>query len=355
MALSDLIKKIEDSPRSTKVAVCSVAFGVAAGAFALYTIVNQPERSPEPASAPKLAAETSSNAQPVPAPAAPQPTLPPVPTKTASPVPTSTPVPSPTSKPSETAVERPTPNPTATRAPVATPTPKVNDYYVVLYDRGKKGDGIGRISFYAEYPDGKYDGSSLTLKKDASFLSYLVQQNVIDSEQKNAYLEGEEIIIPLKDIANAVKKLRNEGLHSVRRHISELTERRLTYHADPVLPDSNENTSDNKRFSEDADRGYVAIKDGKISVSGTDDQGNTTTISVEGESAQTLIERWLKSNKITVAQRDEYGRTGHLEFSLEDGVDLFDLEYSASGGLYIGIDEEDQSKIKNILELFSSE
>ena len=97
------------------------------------------------------------------------------------------------------------------------------------------------------------------------------------------------------------------------------------------------------------------IKDGKISVSGTDDQGNTTTISVEGESAQTLIENWLKSNKITVEQRDEYGRTGQLEFSLEDGVDLFDLEYSASGGLYIGIDEEDQSKIKNILELFSSE
>ena len=194
-------------------------------------------------------------------------------------------------------------------------------------------------------------------KNDDDFLSYLVRQKVIDSEQKNAYFEGKVISIPIKDISNSVSKMiQNEGLSSLRKYFSSDHARHLlTYHADPIPPDSNENAADDKSFSEDDDRGYVVIQAGKISVSGTDDQGNTNTVSVEGESAQTLIENWLKSNKITVEQRDEYGRTGQLEFSLEDGVDLFDLEYSASGGLYIGIDEEDQSKIKNILELFSSE
>ena len=248
MALSDLIKKIEDSPRSTKVAVCSVAFGVAAGAFALYTIVNQPERMPEPASAPKFAAETSSNAQPVPAPAAPQPTLPPVPTETPSLIPTSTPLPSPTPEPSETAVEKPTPNPTATRAPVATPTPEVNDYYVVMHQGFDPDDNRGVIGYYASYPFHKNVNGGIDLFRNESFyLNYLEVEKIITSEQKNAYHHGETIEIPLLSIANASYKLGRTDNYNLRK-LNLREPDYLLHYADKSSMDSNENASTDKSF-----------------------------------------------------------------------------------------------------------
>ena len=119
--------------------------------------------------------------------------------------------------------------------------------------------------------------------------------------------------------------------------------------------DSNENVLGGKISLEDGE-GYVTISDGKISVSAVDDDGNTTTVNVEGVSAKELLDYWLSRNKITIEQKNEYGETGEIQFSLKDGADLLDFDYSSDGGASIGLDKDVQNKIVNeILPLFSSD
>ena len=119
--------------------------------------------------------------------------------------------------------------------------------------------------------------------------------------------------------------------------------------------DSNENVLGGK-ISLDGSEGYVTISDGKISVSAVDDDGNTTTVNVEGVSAKELLDYWLSQNKITIEQKNQYGKTGEIQFSLKDGADLLDFDYSSDGGASIGLDKDVQNKIVNeILPLFSSD
>ena len=95
------------------------------------------------------------------------------------------------------------------------------------------------------------------------------------------------------------------------------------------------------------------ISDGKISVSGVDNQGNTTTVQVEGVGAKELLDYWLSQNKITVQQRNQYGQTGQIQLSLKDGLDLFNFAQSSDAGANFGIDKETQDKIVNeLLPLF---
>ena len=97
----------------------------------------------------------------------------------------------------------------------------------------------------------------------------------------------------------------------------------------------------------EGDGGYVSISDGRISVSAVDADGNATTVELEGVSAQELLDYWLSENKITIEQRNAYGETGQLEFSLKDGVDLFDFDYSSDIEFYTGMDKEAQDMIIN--------
>ena len=434
MALSDIIKKIEDSPRSTKVAVGAVGIALAASAVTVFTLINRPDYTPQPTPAAKVAVETRSDTRTAPAPAAPPPTLSPVPANTSSPVPTNTPIPSPTPKTSKTAAIVPTVIPT----PRATATPEANDDYVVIHSLDPD-DDIGWIDYY----DKEYAGTRAFFKEEDFFVNYLVQEGVITPEQRNAYFDGEEIIVPFISIANAYYKLYHTDNYKAQKLRMRVPEKLLDY-ADksslgsnrsvaptpeandyyvilhPHFPDDNEGIikhyarypfmedggiGRDRFFNEDFyleylrkegvitpyqrniylngepiqvplipisnatynlfetdrynarklglarpdllfdfigssldsnriivaptpedDEGYrVTIEDGRVSVSGTDVQGNTTTVSVEGESAQTLIERWLRENKITIEQSDELGQTGKLEFSLDDAVDLLDL------------------------------
>ena len=95
------------------------------------------------------------------------------------------------------------------------------------------------------------------------------------------------------------------------------------------------------------------ISDGKISVSTVDDDGNTTTVNVEGVGAKELLDYWLSQNKITATQVNQYGQTGEIQFSLKDGVDLFDFGSSLDGGSSFGLDKESRDIIANeILPLF---
>ena len=95
------------------------------------------------------------------------------------------------------------------------------------------------------------------------------------------------------------------------------------------------------------------ISDGKISVSAVDDEGNTTTVQFEGVGAKELLDYWLSQNKITIEQKNQYGQTGEIQFSLKDGVDLFDFGSSLDGGSSFDLDKESRDIIvKEILPLF---
>ena len=438
MALSDIIKKIEDSPRSTKVAVGAVGIAVAACAIAVFTLINRPDYTPQPTPAAKVAVETRSDTRTAPPPAVPQPTFPPVPTNTPSPVPTNTPIPSPTPKTSKTVAAVPTVIPT----PRATATPEANDDYVVIHSLDPD-DDIGWIDYY----DKEYAGTRAFFKEEDFFLNYLVQEGVITPEQRKAYFNGEEVVIPLISIATAYYKLHQTDNYKAQKLGMRVPEK-LLHHADKSslasnrsvapTPEANDgytvinqrtpgndigwmthyttehpglsgpfkeedfflnylvqegvitpeqrnayfngedvvvpfisvanayyklHQTDNYKaqkvqvrtpeillhyadkssvdsnrigkISFEDDEGYrVTIEDGRVSVSGTDAQGNTTTVSVEGESAQTLIERWLRENKITIEQSDELGQTGKLEFSLDDAVDFSTSERFPKAPIY---------------------
>ena len=341
MALSDMIKKIEDSPRSTKVAVLAVGVAIAASTIAVYTVLNQADSSPEPASVAKaVTADQSPETQ-----AAPVPTFTPVPTP--SPIPTSIPTPSPTPEP---VVEEPTPAPTATPV-LPTPTPEVNDYYVVLHQGILNNDGEGVVEYYASYPFDKSVGGSDVFDNEDFFLEYLRKEGVITSKEKNAYFNGEPIKISLLSISNATYKLfKNDGYNASR--LSLRAPNYLLHYADDSSLDSKESVSTGQ-LSLEGDSGYVMINDGKISVSAVDSDGNTTTVNVEGVGAKDLLDYWLSQNRITIQQVNQYGQTGELQFSLKDGVDLFDFASSSDGGSSFSLDKESRDIIANeILPLF---
>ena len=134
MALSDLIRKIEEAPGSTKVAVFASGVAVVAVGVAIFAVMDQSDSESEPASPVVRVA------------AAPTATSVPTPTPRPTPVPTSTPAPTATPKPTAT------PLPTETPLPTATATSDVSDYFVILHQGNILNDGIGVVSFYAEYP-----------------------------------------------------------------------------------------------------------------------------------------------------------------------------------------------------------
>ena len=341
MALSDLIRKIEDSPRSVKVAVVASGVAVAACAVAVLAVVNRNQYRPEPAEPVAKVVSVAPTAQ-----AASVPTFTPVPTP--SPVPTSTPVPSPTPEP---VVEEPTPVPTATPV-LPTPTPEVNDYYVVLHQGYIKDDGGGLIEYYASYPFAKdLKGTSYSFSNEAFYLEYLRKEGIITSGQKNAYFNGEPIQISLLSISDATYKLFKTDRHNADRlNIAALDY--LFHYADKSSLDSNE-TFSGSNISLEGDAGYVTISDGKISVSAIDESGNTTTVNVEGVGPKELLDYWLSQNKITVDQVNEYGQTRQIQLSFQDAADLFDFDYSSDDGGSSWISEEAQEIIANeILPLF---
>ena len=62
---------------------------------------------------------------------------------------------------------------------------------------------------------------------------------------------------------------------------------------------------------------------------------------------------WLSQNRVTIDQVNEYGQTGEIQFSLKDGVDLFDFASSSDGGSSFSLDKESRDIIvKEILPLF---
>ena len=127
----------------------------------------------------------------------------------------------------------------------------------------------------------------------------------------------------------------------------------MTHYADVSAVGS---SSGGGGISLEGDGGYVSISDGRVSVSAVDGDGNATTVELEGVGAQELLDYWLSENKITIEQRNQYGETGQLEFSLKDGVDLFDFDYSSDVEFYTGMDKEAQDMIINeILPLFAGD
>ena len=126
----------------------------------------------------------------------------------------------------------------------------------------------------------------------------------------------------------------------------------LFHYADKSL-DYSESVSDVQAVLAGSDGGSITISDGKISVSTVDDDGNTTTVQLEGIGAKELLEYWLSQSKITVQQVNQYGQTGQVQISLKDGVDLFNFAQSSGAGASFGIDKETQDKIVNeVLPLF---
>ncbi len=340
MALSDLIRKIEDSPGSTKVAVVASAIAVATTGLAIFAFMSQSDSNSDPASPVVRVA------------AAPTATSVPSPTPRPTPVPTSTPAPTATPQPTAT------PLPTETPLPTATATPDVDDYFVILHQGNILNDGIGVIAFYAEYPfiEYKLKGSDYVFHNEDFYLDYLVKERVITSEQKNDYINGDPIQkISLVAISTATWKLKeNDPYNFGKLRIS--VEEYLLHYADKSAVGSGGGGSVGGKISLEGDSGYVTISDGKISVSAVDPDGNATTVELEGVGAQELLDYWLSENKITIEQKNQYGETGQLEFSLKDGVDLFDFDYSSDVEFYTGMDQEAQDVIINeILPLFAGD
>ncbi len=336
MALSDIVRKIEDSPRSTKVAVVSLGIAVIAVGVAIFAVMDQSDSESEPAS-PVVRVSAAPTATSVPSPA-PRPT----------PVPTNTPAPTATPQPTAT------PLPAETPLPTATATPDVSDYFVILHQGRRLGDGIGAIAFYAEYPfrKKKAEGSITSFHNEDFYLDYLVKERIITPKQKDDYFNGEPIQkISLVAIGTATLKLKeNDPYNFGRLRIGD--PEYILYYAD----ESAVGSSSGGGISLEGDDGYVRISDGRVSVSAVDGDGNATTVELEGVGAQELLDYWLSENKITIEQRNQYGETGQLEFSLKDGVDLFDFGYSSDVEFYTGMDREAQDVIINeILPLFAGD
>ena len=167
-------------------------------------------------------------------------------------------------------------------------------------------DNQGGIEFYASYFFHE-DAAGVSLPFDAEdfYLEYLRKEGVITSEQKDAYFNDEPIKIPLLSISNATYKLFETDPFNASK-LSLRAPEYLLHHADKSSLDSDESPLEGK-ISLEGGEGYVMIRDGNISVSAVDDDGNTTTVNVEGVSAKELLDYWLSRNKITIEQKNQYG------------------------------------------------
>ena len=312
---------------------------------------------------------------------APQPTVAP------TPMPTNTPLPSPTPETSKP-VAAPTPAPvvrrapTATPKPIPTPTPPINDYYVII-NQGPTSNGKGIAAVYDKphYIESE-DGAEIHFRNEDLFIDYLLSEDVLTLEERNAYYApvpdqkrkayiGDmpeffdvkyrgNIKVPLRTFANAVYKATNdEGyLYLNGEMVTGGSDAfYINKHADKDSLGSNQAIhipSDSNTPSGETD--YVVIRDGSIAVSGTSEDGVTTSVSIDTADTGELLDYLLSQNKITVAQRDEYGRTGELELSLADTPDFFDWAISSDEGVQVGINEEGIEYIReNILPLFGGE
>ncbi len=233
--------------------------------------------------------------------------------------------------------------------------PDVSDFFVILHQGHTSGDDLGSIAFYAVYPFGKrkLNGTTFVFHNENFYLDYLVKERVITSKQKTDYLNGNPIQkISIVPISTATWKLfENDPYNAGKLKLG--AQDYLFHYADKSAVGSGGSGS---KISLEGDGGYVSISDGRVSVSAVDGDGNTTTVDLEGVGAQDLLDYWLSENKITIEQSNQYGETGQLEFSLKDGVDLFDFDYSSDVEFYTGMDKEAQDMIINeILPLFAGD
>ena len=304
---------------------------------------------------------------------APQPTVAP------TPIPTSTRVPSPTLEPTRANVEKPIDISTII-TPTAMPTPAINDYYVIVNQGFRANDGHGLVSIYDEpsYIESG-NGREFDFGYEDFFINYLLSQGLITAEQRSAYytpisaerlehyrydrakFSDEDFVgntkIPLRDFANAAARL--DALTKSQRgsshHNAQLES--LALHLKPVLKYADKDFSNLENYNIPSEEtGYVVIRDGSIAVSGTSEDGVTTSVSIDTVDTGELLDYLLSQNKITVAQRDEYGRTGELELSLGDMPGFFDWAISSDEGVQVGINEEGIEYIReNVLPLFGGE
>ena len=240
-----------------------------------------------------------------------------------------------------------------------TPTPRVSeDYYVILI---KTDDKWGAIDYYADFPSlniygAETGGGSFGFSNQDFFLDYLLKEGTITSEQERSYFRGGEIKVSLDDLSVPVYKLlqakgyggMNRDLHLSKDELDDL----LLYYFDESLLDADRGSS----ASSPSD-GYVIIRDGSLETIVTDADGITTRVAIDTVDAEEFLDYLLDQGRITVQQRDEYGRTNSLTLSLrdvKDAADFFDWAYSSDEGLYVGIDRDDVNYIRDeLLPLFS--
>lgn len=343
MALSDLIRKIEQSPRSTKFAIGAGGVFLASSAFFLYTSLNQPGTEAPPP-------EPVAKAQPAPA-------------QVSQPVPTAT-VPPPTPKPTPTPkINTPTPRPTSTPLPTATPGPRISDYYVIL-DIRIPTDNIGAVEFFANFPDRprgfEIGGLFASFDNEDFFLNYLLNEDTITQEQHRAYHLGSEVKIYLDDFAPAIYKLvKNKGYQWIQNKLGfnkiQIDRRFLAYFGESQVENLNPVVT-----SAPGQEGYVVITDGSLETVITNDDGKTTRVQIETVDTEELLEYLLRQGKITVEQKNRYGESQSLEISLEsaaDAMSFFDWEYSSKDGEGFSIEGVDKESVdyirKELLPLFS--
>ena len=337
MALSDFIRKIEQSPRSTKVAAGVAGVFLASSALLLYAYLNQPDAEAPP----EVVARTNA--------------LPAQPAPTAT-VPAPTPAPTPTPK-----VNTPTPNPTRTPIPTATPGPSIGDYYVLIR-RGKPNNTIGSVEFCADYPSDPNSfivcGLYADFDDEDLFLDYLLSEGTITPEQHKAYYLDVDIEVYLDDIAEAIHNLvKTRGYRWIDDRLgfnARTIDNRFLYYHDEHQPLGGRSLAASASSDQE---GYVVITDGSMETVITNDDGGTSRVKIETVDTEDLLEYLLRQGKITVEQKNSYGETQTLEISLESAADaltFFDWEYSSKDGVSIeGVAEEDIDYIRReLLPLF---
>ena len=331
MALSDFIRKIEQSPRSTKVAAGVAGLFLASSALLLYAYLNQPEAEMPP----EAVARTNA-----------------LPAQTSQPAPTAT-VSAPT--------PAPTPNPTRTPIPTATPGPSIGDYYIFIGGH-RPNDKIGGVEFCADYPllpEGyEHCGIYADFHDEDLFLDYLLSEGVITPEQYKTYYLGYEIEVYLDDIAPAIHKLvKTRGYRWIRANMgfsSFIIDNMFLYYYDEHQPSGGRSIAASAASDQE---GYVVITDGSMETVITNDDGSASRVKIETVDTEDLLEYLLRQGKITVEQKNSYGETQTLEISLESAADaltFFDWEYSSNDGVSIeGVAEEDIDYIRReLLPLF---
>ena len=304
----------------------------------------------------------------------------PAPPPTPTPRPTATPTPAPTatSAPARAETRKAAVEHTSTPKPSGTPTLTVDDFYVII-NQGRSSDGHGIAALYYDAQSIESgNGDEAHFGNEDFFINHLLSQGVITPAQRNAYYtpvtpERENdfvnlkmaeffdekyignIKVPMQQFANAMSKLSTAQQEETigNRHASYLIRHYVDENS--LRSDAPISSGDNTFFVPSEDEGYVIINGNNVQTVMIDDQGNTTSVDVKVAGIEEVLDYWLSQNKITVEQRDQYGRTGQLELSFKDGADLFDFAYS-DGAFHAGIDEEGASIIRDkLLPLFTRE